>query len=343
MNYKNITVQEAQAVKQLIDRAKNVVITCHTNPDGDAIGSSLAMWEYMKRKGKNVKVIVPNYFPDFLKWMNGADDIILFDHKKSLSISLINMADLICCLDYSGLGRVDELGKAFGYSKAKRLVIDHHLGPSIDCDVMISRPEASSTCELLYRVLIAIGAESNMNTHLCEDIYAGMCTDTGRFSYNSNDPDIFVLIGELLRKGIDKDCIIRNLFNQNNEGRYRLMGYILHEKMQLCPEHKASYYAVSRDELKTFHYYKGDMEGVVNVPLEIKGIELSISLREDTEKDMVNVSIRSVGDIPANKIAEKYYNGGGHFNAAGGKLFCSIDEAVKTTKEAIENYEQLMK
>lgn len=329
---------EKTAVKKMLDEARNVVITCHTSPDGDAIGSSLALWEYLTRKGKKATVIVPNYFPDFLKWMNGADRILLFDRSRAMSKNLFFMADLVVALDYNEPSRLDEEAVPFGYSRGKKLLIDHHENPEHFCDLQISRPKLSSTCEVLFRILESIGELSNVNKHAAEDIYAGMCTDTGRFSYNSNDPEIFLIIAELMKKGIDKDKIVRNIYNQNSEGRYRLMGYILLEKLQIEDELHAAYYGLTKEELQRFKYKKGDMEGVVNMPLEIKGIKVVISLREDTEKEQINISIRSVDDFPANEMAERFFNGGGHFNAAGGRLYCSLEEALQITRDAIEAY-----
>ena len=329
---------EKTAVKKMLDDAQNVVITCHTSPDGDAIGTSLALWEYLTRKGKNATVIVPNYFPDFLKWMNGADRILLFDRNRALSKNFFNRADLLVAIDYNEPSRLDDEATPFTYSRAKKLMIDHHENPDRFCDLQISRPKLSSSSEVLFRVLDSIGELSNLNKHGAEDIYAGMCTDTGRFSYNSNDPEIFLIIAELMKKGIDKDKIVRNIYNQNTEGRYRLMGYILLEKMQIVSELHAAYYAITKEELQRFKYIKGDMEGVVNMPLEIKGTKVVIALREDTEKEQINVSIRSVDDFPANEMAERFFNGGGHFNAAGGRLYCSLEEAIQITTDAINSY-----
>lgn len=333
-----ISPNELAQLRQILNESRNVVITCHTSPDGDAIGSSLALREYLLRKGKQVTVIVPNYFADFLKWMHDADKIILFDRHRALSKSYFKGADLVVALDYNGLSRIDDLQVPFGYARCKKLMIDHHENPEKICTLQISRPEMSSTCELLYRLLVALGEEKNINLHCAEDLYAGMCTDTGRFTYNSNDPEIFEIIAGLMRKGIDKDMIIRNLYNQNTEGRYRLMGHILLNKLELYPDLHAAIFSIGREELAQFKYIKGDAEGFVNIPLEIKGISLTISLRSDTEKDQIFVSLRSVDDFSVEEMAKRFFNGGGHFNAAGGKLFCPMDEALKIARNAIEEY-----
>lgn len=332
-----INSQEAAALRKYFDSCKNVVITAHTSPDGDAIGSCLGLYEYLKRKGKSVTVIVPNYFPDFLHWMKDADKVVLFERQKAYSYNLINMADLICCLDFNEMSRIDELAVPISHAKAKKILIDHHLNPNkASFDFVISRPEASSTCELVFRVLDAIGGVDQLTFAGAEDIYAGMFTDTGGFSFNSNDPDVFVIISELLRKGIDKDLINRRINNNFSPDRLRLIGYILYEKLQVFPELHASFFTMTKEELSQFNYIKGDMEGIVNMPLQIKGHKLSISLREDTEKPVIRISARSVDDLACNEFCAQFFNGGGHKNASGGTLECTMDEAVEITKKALE-------
>ena len=337
-----ISAQDAVNIKRLFDSCKNVVILTHYSPDGDAIGSSLALWEYLKKKGKNATVIVPNYFPDFLKWMNGADKIVIFEKQKALSYNLLNMADLLCILDLCEAARMgDELGKVVsGLHRTKKIVIDHHLSPDKHlADILISSPDSSSTCELLFRTFTAIDATNTLNKAVAEDLYAGMYTDTGGFSYNSNDPDVFNIIAELLRKGIDKDRIVRNINNNFTAERFRLIGYVLFEKLQIFPELHSSIYSLTADELRRFKYLKGDMEGVVNMPLQIRGHKLSISLREDLERPIIWVSIRSYDNVSARDMAEQFFGGGGHFNAAGGRLDnISMEEAVERAKAAIEAF-----
>jgi phosphoesterase RecJ-like protein len=338
-----ITPTEAENIKKIFSGCKNVVICTHTSPDGDAIGSSLGLYHYLKSLGKNPTVIVPNYFPDFLRWMDGSDKIIQYDRNRALSKNIINMADLICCLDFNALDRIEDLATPLRYSRAKKLMIDHHLNPEKFCDITISRPDSSSTCELLFRIIDTIGGADRIKRTGAECIYAGMCTDTGGFTYNSNDPDIFVIISELMRKAIDKDLIYRKIYNNYTESRYRLMGHILKEKLQVFPDTHSSLFTITKEELNQYNYLKGDAEGIVNMPLCIKGQKLSISLREDTEKPLIWVSLRSVDNFPANKMAADFFNGGGHLNAAGGKLSCTMDEAIETAKQAIEAYSEMLK
>ena len=332
-----ITPQELAIAKKDFEECRNVVVVCHTSPDGDAIGSSLGLYEYLKRKGKQVTVIVPNYFPDFLHWMKDADNILRFDRQKTASYTALKMADLICCLDFNDMRRIDELGVAVGRMRCKRLLIDHHLDPDLkQFGHVVSHPELSSTSELLFRLIDAMGETKNITFAGAEDLYAGIATDTGFFSFNSNDPDLFVIVSELLRKGIDKDRINRNIQNNYSADRLKFIGYVLYEKLQVFPDLHASVFAIKKEELAQFHYVKGDMEGVVNMPLQIKGHKLSIALREDTERPLIRVSTRSVDDLPCNEFCEQFFNGGGHKNAAGGTLECSMEEAVDITLKALE-------
>lgn len=333
-----ISAREIDAVRKLFDECRNVVIVTHTSADGDAIGSSLGLYEYLKKKGKNVTVIVPNFYPDFLKWMTDSDKIIQHNFHRKTARMYIDHADLICVLDLNEVSRMEELGEVVRGAKAKKVMIDHHLNPERFCDLTISYPQASSASELVFRIINAIGGLSHLTKAGAEDIYAGMCTDTGKFSFNSNDPDIFLIIAELLKKGIDKDLIVRKIYNNFTEGRFRMLGYVLYEKLKVLPELHAAYYTLTKEEMARFSYLKGDLEGVVNMPLEIKGTKLSISLREDTDKPRILISVRSVDDFPANKLAAEFFNGGGHLNAAGGMLYCPMEEAVAIAEKAIEAY-----
>lgn len=333
---------EISELKRMFDACHNVVIVTHMSPDGDAIGSSLGLSEYLKKKGKTVTVIVPNYFPDFLRWMHDADKIVQYDRNRSRSKIIIQQADLIVCLDLNEPARLDDLSQHVVRSKAKKIMIDHHLNPHPFCDLTISYPEASSTCELVFRVIDCIGGMAWLTKSGAEDLYAGMCTDTGKFSYNANDPDLYIILSELLRKGIDKDKLNRKIYNNYTEARFRLLGYIFYEKLQVFPDLHASLFTLTKEELGKFTYLKGDTEGVVNMPLEIKGQKLSMFLREDTEKPRILVSLRSVDDFPANKMAADFFNGGGHLNAAGGTLACTMEEAIARAHEALEAYRPLL-
>jgi phosphoesterase RecJ-like protein len=329
-------------VEKWFERADKVVIVSHVSPDGDAIGSSLGLYHFLLSQDKTVHVIVPNAFPDFLKWMPGAKDIIQYNRYKDFADKLINEADVLCVLDLNVLSRLDEMKDVVEQSPARKMLVDHHLYPGDFARITISHRHISSTSELVFRLICQLGNFSDLTKEAAECIYTGMMTDTGAFTYNSNNREIYLIIGELLSLGIDKDEIYRNVYNNNSENRLRLQGYVLYEKMQLFPQFNAALIALSRDEQKNFHYMKGDTEGLVNMPLSIKGICFSVFLREDTEKDMIKISLRSVGTFPCNQVAAEFFNGGGHLNASGGEFYGPLEEAVKLFMQALVKYEDLL-
>ncbi len=329
-------------VEKWFEKADKLVIVSHVSPDGDAIGSSLGLYHFLLSQDKTVHVIVPNAFPDFLKWMPGAKDIIQYNRYKDFADKLINEADVLCVLDLNALSRLDDMQDVVRNSPARKLLVDHHLYPEDFARITISHPHISSTSELVFRLICQLGNFSDISKEGAECIYTGMMTDTGAFTYNSNDREIYLIIGELLSKGIDKDEIYRNVFNTASEGRLRLKGYVLCDKMQVFPEFRAALITLTREEQKRFHYMKGDTEGLVNIPLSIKDICFSVFLREDTEKDMIKISLRSVGTFPCNQVAADYFNGGGHLNASGGEFYGTIDEAVELYKQALVKYEDLL-
>ena len=329
-------------VEKWFERADKIVIVSHVSPDGDAIGSSLGLWHFLNSQDKNVHVIVPNAFPDFLKWMPGAKEVIQYNRYKEFADKLILEADVICCLDFNVLSRIDEMEEIVRVSPGRKMIVDHHLYPGDFARIVISHPQISSTSELVFRLICQLGNFSDITKEAAECIYTGMMTDTGGFTYNSNDREIYLIIGELLSKGIDKDEIYRNVFNTHSVGRLRLMGYVLYEKMQVFPQFNAALITLTREEQKKFQYKKGDTEGFVNMPLSMKGICFSVFLREDTEKDMIKVSLRSVGTFPCNEVAAEFFNGGGHLNASGGEFYGPIEEAVSLFKQALVKYEDLL-
>lgn len=339
---KKIAQSNVDHFTKWFDKAKNIVIVSHVAPDGDAIGSSLGLWHFCESQGKTANVIVPNAFPDFLKWMPGSKDILLYDKYKEFADELIFKADIICCLDFNTLKRIEDMGESIANSPARKVLIDHHLGPDDFAKIIISHPEISSTSELVFRLICRMGYFEEITRDGAACIYTGMMTDTGGFTYNSNDREIYFIISELLSKGIDKDQIYRNVYNTYSECRLRLMGYVL-SNMQVYSDCHAALITLTQEEQDRFDYIKGDNEGFVNIPLSIKGMVLSCFLRQDREKEMIKISLRSVGDFPANKVAEEFFNGGGHLNAAGGEFTGTISEARKVFEQALLKYEPLLK
>ena len=335
---------ECNMLRSLINDAETIVICCHMNPDGDALGSSLGWAEFLRSIGKDPVVIVPDQYPDYLQWLPNSEKIIRYDKHTEQAELLLKTADLICCLDFNTPSRTDQMAETLVSAAAKKLLIDHHLGPDIETELTVSHPEASSTSELVFRLVWQLGGFESQSRHFAIPIYCGMMTDTGGFTYNSSDPDIYFIISQLLTKKINKDKIYRNVYHNYSENRLRLLGYVMLEKLVVDASRHASYFTLTRQDLRRFHFIKGDAEGLVNMPLQIKGHKLSVSLREDTEKDnLVWVSLRSVDNFPCNKMAELFFNGGGHLNASGGRLNCSIEEAIKIAQQAFLHFESMLK
>ena len=336
---------------RLIAGAHNIVIFTHIAPDGDAMGSSLAMkhWIRMKMKDERMKdevtVITPNTFPDFLAWLPGAKEIVVYEGHEAQADRLIAEADLHICLDFNEPKRIGPAGEKLMQNTCPKLLIDHHLM----CDdawlhaneqsVTISHPEASSTCELVYRVIRTemkderMKDEEVLDTSIATCIYTGLMTDTGNFSYNSNNPDLYEMIADLMRAGINKDAIYNDVFNQYSEDRVRLMGYCLYRKMRLFPKHHLALIALSEEELERFNFRPGDTEGIVNIPLQISDVYYSVFMREQppkpgTTKPVIKVSFRSQGDRPVNIFAHEVFRGGGHANASGGEFYGTLGQAV---------------
>lgn len=323
------------------ERADKIVIVSHVAPDGDAIGSSLGLWHFLNTQDKEVSVIVPNAFPDFLKWMPGSKDILLYDRYKEFADKLIMEADVICCLDFNAIHRIDAMGDIVLASPARKILIDHHLDPEDFCRIIISHPGISSTSELVFRLICRMGYFSDITKEGAECIYTGMMTDTGGFTYNSNNREIYFIIGELLSKGIDKDEIYRKVFNTYSESRLRLMGHVL-SHMKVYHDHRAALITLTKKEQSLFNYIRGDSEGFVNIPLSIKNVIFSCFLREDTEKPMIKVSLRSVGKFPCNQMAAEFFNGGGHLNASGGEIYGTMEEAKQILEAALEKFKPLL-
>ena len=344
MNSDILSNDQLVLMNQLISDARTIVVVCHKSPDGDAIGSSLGWAEFLRQRGKDVTVMVPDRYPDFLKWLPNTDKIVRYDKHRDKGDMLLKIADLVFCLDFNTPSRVDEMEQALTSSPAKKVLIDHHLKPDVDAQLVVSQPEASSTSELVFRIVWQMGAFAQLDKQFAVPVYCGMMTDTGGFTYNSSRPEIYFIISELLTKRIDKDRIYRNVYHNYSEDRIRLMGYVMYQKLVYMPEYHAAFYSLTKEELKRFNFIKGDAEGLVNIPQQIKGLKLSISLREDTDKKgLVWVSLRSVDDFPCNQMAEEFFNGGGHLNASGGRVDGTIEEAIEITKNAIIAYQNKLK
>lgn len=367
-----LTEQQIALWHSLIAAARHIVITCHRGPDGDAIGSTTALSSWLQRRypEANIHIIAPNIFPDFLKWIPGAEDILIYDKHEDEVSPIIEAADLVIMCDHGELKRMATLGDAIRpllptggapEGRTRCIMIDHHLNPEPGiADLVISHPDLSSTCEVLLRLIreledvsptafeanVPEGSPSGIPllTHdEATSLYTGMMTDTGAFTYASNRPEIFELISILLHYGIDKDKIYRNIFFTYSPNRMKLMGYMLYVKLDVWKKAHTSVMTLTNAERRRFGILNGDTEGLVNLPLQILGMKLSVFLREDTEHPCIRVSLRSVDDFPCNEMAAEFFGGGGHKNAAGGEVWGTMDDAIALVKKAVQKYMPLLK
>lgn len=332
---KIIQEDKLRKAQTYVEKGESFVIVTHVSPDGDALGSSLGLYHFLSNYGKdNVTVIVPNDFPAFYKWMPGVKDIVIYEKYREFADQLIADADVIFCLDFNEPKRIEKMAPAVVASGGRKVLIDHHLNPADFCRVVISYPQVSSTSELVFRFICRMGLFDEIDKKVAECIYTGMMTDTGAFTYNSNTPEIYTIVSELLKKGVDKDLIYRKVNHVYSECRLRLMGYVLYEKMKLYPEEKAALITLSKEEQDRFGYQAGDTEGFVNLPLQIVNTLFTVFLREDS--DYIKVSLRSVGEFPCNEFAKQYFNGGGHKNASGGEFYGTLADAVKFFEKGLK-------
>ncbi len=338
---KNLIGQETiDRLSALIEKSRRIVITCHLSPDGDAMGSSLGLCRILRNLGKEVRVITPDTPPRYLMFLPGADQVMPFSRFETYANRAMADADLIFCLDYNDPKRVDLVAPGLLASKARKVMIDHHLGPDSFPDLTISHPEVSSTSALVFMVADRLGLDDKIDTEAAVAIYTGMMTDTGNFSYNSNDPRLYEIIARLIEKGIDKDEIYKAVYFTNSVNRLRLNGFAMHERFRVFPQHRAALITLTRNELNSFQYQKGDTEDLVNRPLTCPDITYSVFLRE--ESDYIKVSTRSKGEFPVNLLCSRYFNGGGHLNAAGGEFYGTLQEAIDTLAEAMPLFDQYL-
>ena len=325
-------------VISLLESPKKILITTHTNPDGDAIGSSLAMFSYLKKKGHKVTVMIPDPDPAFLFWMPNHSSILVFRNQKDLCLTAIHDAEVIFSLDHNGLSRLGSAEEYVRKSPAFKILIDHHRDPAPDFNIMFSEVETSSTSELVYDFISGCGDVDLIDADIAACIYAGIITDTGSFSYSCNYEKTYLITADLYRKGIDGEHIHRLVYDTYSEGRLRLLGYSISEKLVVLPELHTAYIYLSKEDLDRFDYQVGDTEDVVNYALSIAGINLAALF---TERDgIVRVSLRSKGYFSVNDIARKYFNGGGHVNAAGANSNASLEETVRIFVEMLPDYKE---
>lgn len=333
-------IHDLAGIAELLGTPKKILITTHTNPDGDAIGSSLALYGYLNKKGHDVSIMIPDKDPEFLSWMPFHSSIIIFGDQMELCLEKIEQAEVIFCLDYNGLGRLSGGEKPVRNSRAVKILIDHHRDPGQDFNYMISITETSSTSELVYEFIAELGDQDLIDKDIAACIYTGIITDTGSFSYSCNYEKTYLITADLYRKGIDGEQIHHLVYDTYSEERLRLLGYSISEKLVVLNEFHTAYIYLSKEDLDRFNYKIGDTEDVVNYALSIGGINLAGLFSE--REGVVRISLRSKGNLSVNEIARKYFNGGGHVNAAGATSYASLEETVRIFVDMLhENKEKL--
>ncbi|RZT93468.1 phosphoesterase RecJ-like protein [Ancylomarina subtilis] len=321
------------SAKEYILKANQISIIPHAGPDGDAVGSSLALMRYLKKLGKQVKAICPNAYPEFLTWLHGETELDVFENAKEACTTYINASDLIFIVDHNSFKRSGDLGKLLEEHSATKIMIDHHPMPEDIADIALSDTAMCSTCEMIYEFIDALGDNDLIDEGIAECIYTGIITDTGGLSYNSSNQRIYEIVGDLMAKGIDKAKVHGKIYDNFSAHRMKLLGYCLNEGMELLPEYEAAIIHLTKETLEAFEHQDGDTEGFVNYPLSIKGINISVIFME--RDDAVKISFRSKGDIPINQMARDFFNGGGHINAAGGRTYESMPKAIEKFKKEL--------
>ncbi|MEI6899410.1 MAG: bifunctional oligoribonuclease/PAP phosphatase NrnA [Bacteroidota bacterium] len=330
-----------QKIASLLSTPSRILITTHTNPDGDAIGASLAFFGYLSQKNHEVRVMIPDADPEFLHWMPYHENLMIFSEQEAQCLDVINNAEIIFSVDYNSFKRLGKATDAVRKSSATKVLIDHHTLPDNDYHYMISITKTSSTSELIYDFIEASGDDKLINKGIAECIYAGIITDTGSFSYSCNYEKTYLITAALYRAGINGEHIHRLVYDTYSEDRLRLLGYSISEKLVVLPEFSTAYISLSKEDLERFHHQIGDTEDIVNYALSIKGINLAALFCE--RDGLVKVSLRSKGNFAVNKIARDYFNGGGHVNAAGANCYMSLDETVRILLDLLPSFKEPLK
>jgi phosphoesterase RecJ-like protein len=330
----------AQDLAEALRKSEKVVLTCHTNADGDALGSTLGLRKVLMNMGKKATVVTPDLAPTIYSWMPGFKTLMTYERQTEDCDKIIDEADLIIMMDFNCLKRIKSLGDKLESVEGKgRILIDHHTDPEVEADVFISYPAAAATCEITYRMLMLGGLDEYIDIEAASNFYSGVVTDTGGLSYNSSSPELYILVAKMLSKGIDKVYIHDKIFNNKSIRRLKLNGYAIEKKLHRVDKLPIAFMSLSREELESYNYQTGDTEGLVNIPLQAKDLIMSCLILE--RNDMNKMSFRSKGDFPVNEFSAKYFGGGGHHNAAGGTYIGTISQAVKEfKKDIIEFYEE---
>ena len=319
-------------LKLLLDSPKNILITSHANPDGDAVGSSLALYHYLITLGHRVNVIMPTEMPDFLDFMPGYDKIWIYEKQHDSCVRIVEKADIIFALDYNHFNRTEQMEAILSGAKAYKVMIDHHMEPSDFPSAILWRTSASSTCELIYDFFELMNALDKVPLEAYETMFVGILTDTGSFQY-STSPRLFRIVADLTERGLNTNIISDMVANSYTYKRFRLMGYSIYERLELLEEINTCIVVLTQEDHKIYNIQRGDLEGIVNFILRIRQIRCAVLVTE--RKDRVKLSFRSKGNFSVQDICTKYFNGGGHFNASGGQSKVNLSETMKTLKELL--------
>ena len=315
---------------------KKIFITCHTKPDADAIGSTLGLYHYLLQKGHQPTVVSPSEIPDFLMWMPGIEKVYNFEAEPKAVQKVLDESDLIFCLDFNHLSRTKSMEAVLRVARQRKVLIDHHLLPEegvFYCG--ISQPEKSSTCEMVYDFIERCGDKELIDSHVATCLYTGTMTDTGSFRFPATDASVHDMIAFFKRRGLKHSEIHENVYDTNSENRLRFLGYALYEKMEVFEEGKVGLIALSSADMAPFNLLTGDTEGLVNYPLSIMGVQVAVLVTE--RNDEIKMSFRSKGNVDVSQYARTYFNGGGHFNAAGGKSSVGFEETIAQLKTTIKD------
>ena len=328
--------QEFQAINALLAAPQKIVIIPHRSPDGDAMGSTLALSHFLTKLGQQPVVIAPNEFPEFLAWLPGSENVLIYEKDKESVSEVINAATLIFTLDFNALHRTGDMEHVLAKSAATFIMIDHHQRPDDYATYMFSDTAYGSTCEMVYNFISGLGQKMLIDTQIATCIYTGIVTDSGSFRFPSTTSTTHRIVADLIDIGIQNGRIHNELFDNNSYESLQLLGRAL-QNLKVKPEHKTSYITLSQAELDSFNYVKGDTEGIVNYGLSIKGIVFTAIFIEHKEDNIIKISFRSQGNFDVNSFAREHFSGGGHINAAGGKSYLSLEETVRKFEKIITN------
>ncbi|RIA09235.1 phosphoesterase RecJ-like protein [Flavobacteriaceae bacterium MAR_2010_72] len=328
-------------IKQLLSEPKSIVVVPHKNPDGDAIGSSLGLYHYLKQFGHKIVIIAPNDYPDFLKWMPAEESVMIYDNQTEASDLIIDQADVIFTLDFNALNRIGNMEAVVTKSRAVKIMIDHHQQPDGYATYTYSDVSMSSTCEMVYNFINMLEDTDHINAEIATCLYTGIMTDTGSFRFPSTTSQTHKVIAALIEKGANNAQIHTNIYDTSSYNQLQLLGCAL-RNLKVLPEYNTAYITLSQDELNTYNFKKGDTEGFVNYGLSLKGIVFAAIFIESQQDQIIKVSLRSKGDFSVNEFSRAHFEGGGHINAAGGKSDLTMEATVEKFIRILPTYKHVL-